>query len=59
MGGEAALRYVKNVTVTGNDQTNIETLEALGDTVSNTLVKCTLNAYERDEYPQRGRTVRR
>ena len=55
---EAALRYMKNGTATGNDHINIETLTAGRDTISKTVAKCTLNAFQKDEYPQRGRTLR-
>ena len=52
---EAALRDLKNVTATGNVHINIESLKAEEDTISKALAKI---AYEKDEYPQRGRTLR-
>ena len=53
---EAALRDMKNWTATGNDHINIEKLKAEEDSTSKT--SCKLNAYQKDEYPQRGRTLR-
>ena len=50
---EAALRDMKNGTATRYDHINIETLKAGENTISKILAKCTLNAYQKDEYPQR------
>ena len=47
---------MKNGRATSNN-TNIETLKAREDTISKALAKCTLNAYQKDEYPRRGRTL--
>ena len=55
---EAALRDMKNGTATSNDLINIKSLTAGGDTISMTVTKCSLNAFQKDEYPQRGRTLR-
>ena len=51
---EAALRDMTNGTATGNDHINIEALKAGEDTISKTVAKCTLNAYQKNEYTQRG-----
>ena len=56
---EAALRDMKNGTATGND--HIKTSRHLKQEKIPSrrhLLTCTLNAYQKDEYPQRGRTLR-
>ena len=51
---EVALRDMKNGTATGNDHIHIDTLKAGEDTPSRRyLLSCTLNAYQKDEYPSR------
>ena len=41
-----------------NDHINFETLKTGEDIISMTLVKMYINAYQKDEYPPRGRTLR-
>ena len=47
-----------NRTTIGNDHINIETWKAGEDTMSKTLAKLYTNAYQKDEYPLRGRTLK-
>ena len=49
-----------NGRATGNDDINIVTLKTGEYIISNTLAKlsCTLNAYQKEENPQHGRTLK-
>ena len=55
---EAALRYMKNGTATGNDRINTETLKAGEDTVSKTLAKLYTKCLSARRISTGGRTLR-